>query len=119
MMDNLEVRGWLRQATKNTADWRRRTAEQYPDDNRNIEAAEELERLAGTVDDIPEALLRQYAEGSENESASFSLSEIESECLRRIGFSDSWASAAKLVEHLCDKIADLKADVEADELAES
>ena len=63
MMDNLEVRGWLRQAIENTADWRRRTAEQYPDDNRNIEAAEELERLAGTVDDIPEALLRRVRRG--------------------------------------------------------
>lgn len=40
------------------ADWRRQKAEQYPDDERNLDAAELLDRLAGEVlalEDLPQA----------------------------------------------------------------
>ena len=35
-----------------TADWRRRKAEYFPDDERNSSAAKELERLAAEIDQL-------------------------------------------------------------------
>ena len=37
-----------------TADWRRRKAEEFPEDTRNVEAAEELERLAAEIGAMPD-----------------------------------------------------------------
>jgi hypothetical protein len=38
-----------------TAEWRRRKAEEFPDDRRNLEAAEELEELEAQIDRIGES----------------------------------------------------------------
>ena len=39
---------------KEQAEWRREKAEQYPDDKRHLEAAAIFDRLAATVDAIPQ-----------------------------------------------------------------
>jgi hypothetical protein len=39
-----------------TAEWRRRKAEQFPDDARNLQAAEELERIADEIAALDEGL---------------------------------------------------------------
>jgi hypothetical protein len=44
-------------AQEDQAEWRRRKAIEYPDDRRNLDAAEEYERLAKTVQNIPDDLL--------------------------------------------------------------
>ena len=36
----------------NTAEWRRRKAQKFPEDNRNLEAAKELERLARETENL-------------------------------------------------------------------
>jgi hypothetical protein len=40
---------------ESTAEWRRRKAEEFPDDRRNLVAAEELEQLAAQIDRIAES----------------------------------------------------------------
>ena len=47
------------------AEWRRRKAEEYPDDQRNLRAAEHLERLVGTVEDVNPELWRRMREVEE------------------------------------------------------
>ena len=37
-----------------TAEWRRRKAEEFPDDTRNLQAAEELERIANEIETLDE-----------------------------------------------------------------
>jgi hypothetical protein len=37
---------------QNTAEWRREKAKQFPDDTRNLRAAEELERLAAQIEQL-------------------------------------------------------------------
>ena len=44
----------LRDDFKEEAEWRREKAEQYPDDKRHLEAAAIFDRLAATVDAIPQ-----------------------------------------------------------------
>ena len=45
----------------NAAHWRRELADKYPGDDRNIQAAEILERLAAGVSDIDDATMDVYA----------------------------------------------------------
>ena len=47
-------RSELRDDFKEQADWRRETAKQHPDDKRHLEAAAIFDRLAATVDAIPQ-----------------------------------------------------------------
>ena len=47
----------LKDQLEDQAEWRRRKAIEYPDDRRNLDAAEEYERLAKTVQNIPDDLL--------------------------------------------------------------
>jgi len=65
-----------------TAEWRRARSIQYPDDRRNIEAAEILDRLARTVKQVDPAKLAAYAALLEDLQAS----ERKSELLHEIGF---------------------------------
>lgn len=71
---------------ENTAYWRRQTAERFPEDHRNVEAAEILERLAPELRAIEGTALHgriaQFAEKDEDGN----FSSILSEMLRAIGF---------------------------------
>jgi hypothetical protein len=54
----------LKPELEDQAEWRRRKTVEYPDDHRNLDSAEENERLAKTVQDIPDHLLVAYSEAS-------------------------------------------------------
>jgi hypothetical protein len=54
------ARSELRDDFKEQADWRRETAEQHPDDKRHLEAAATFDRLAATVDTIPQDVFRAF-----------------------------------------------------------
>jgi hypothetical protein len=43
-----------------TAEWRRGLVERYPDDSRNGDAAELLEKIAADTDQVPAGELRDY-----------------------------------------------------------
>jgi len=42
-----------------TAEWRRRKAEEFPEDTRNLKAAEELERLAAEIETLEHSEIHQ------------------------------------------------------------
>ncbi|MGX1321799.1 hypothetical protein AB7M17_005252 [Bradyrhizobium sp. USDA 377] len=71
-----------------SAEWRRQKAREYPDDRRNLEAAELLEKLAGEVRALQGSEIHRrldaFAESYEGDLGSFS--EVWSEYKRRIGF---------------------------------
>ena len=56
----------LKDQLEDQAEWRRRKAVEYPDDRRNRDAAEEYDRLAKTVQNIPDDLLVAYSEAFED-----------------------------------------------------
>jgi hypothetical protein len=50
---------------KSTADWRRTKAEEFPDDDRNLEAAEKLDSLAKEINDLAESDMHRRLEALE------------------------------------------------------
>jgi hypothetical protein len=77
----------LRDDFKEQAEWRREKAEQYPDDKRHLEAATIFDRLAATIDAIPQDVF-----------IAFSKLEVRwTEMLRDVGFGSSPKSAEELV----------------------
>lgn len=94
---------------QNTAEWRRCKAEQFPDDARNLDAAEELERIANEIAALDDAspIYRQIGEAHELLDKSIEanggdwdrwteVSEAISEELRSIGFHNSHTGASLL-----------------------
>lgn len=55
------MRDQLRETFECQAEWRREKAVEYPDDRRNLKAADLFDRLAATVDAIPADVLNVYA----------------------------------------------------------
>jgi hypothetical protein len=96
-----------------TAEWRLRKAEQFPDDTRNIRAAEELEQLAREIsglngseverqiDEVHDSLIREGWEDVWSE-----LNEDVSAELRSIGFYNSYSSATKFLEWYRDLLTE-------------
>jgi hypothetical protein len=77
----------LRDDFKEQAAWRREKAEQYPDDKRHLEAAAIFDRLAATVDAIPQDLFIAFTKLKVNDG----LLDMErwTEMLRDVGFGSS------------------------------
>jgi hypothetical protein len=88
-----------------TAEWRRIKAEQFPDDNRNLMAAEELERLASEIEELHGSIIHkqicqvhnQLLELGKDASRAWHdlIHEVSAE-LRSIGFQSTYATGAKL-----------------------
>jgi hypothetical protein len=89
-----------------TAEWRRGKAEQFPDDIRNLRAAEELESLAAQIDALDESEVeKQITEAHDslnrinvNDDAWLEIAEAVSEELRSIGFHNSYSTGQALLE---------------------
>jgi hypothetical protein len=84
---------------QSTADWRREKAKQFPDDTRNLTAAEELDTLATEISSLEDSEIhRQIADltdrlyGGDNNSLDFieGLNEAVSAELRSVGFHRSY-----------------------------
>ncbi|MEY9581506.1 hypothetical protein [Sinorhizobium fredii] len=67
-----------------TAEWRRRKAEQYPEDARNIKAATLLDTLAGNLVELEGSSLHRQLIDLWKENDAFG--EVVSEELRSVGF---------------------------------
>ena len=103
-----------------TAEWRRQKAEQFPDDRRNLQAAEELDRLAEQIEALEGSELhRQIDEADENinqlpdnDSCDCweKVEEAVSAELRAIGFHSGYSTGAEFLEWyrdlLCEKFQD-------------
>ncbi len=79
---NEAVRGAVRHAARDRALAPEKAVE-FPDDARNLGAAETLERLASTVSEIHPMLRQRWSEHWSTEEISSRLSEFQSEVLRR------------------------------------
>jgi hypothetical protein len=93
------TRNMLKGELEDQAEWRRRKAVEYPDDRRNLDAAEEFERLAKTVKDIPADLLVAYSESFEDLPDSERWEEMFKDIFR--GFAD-FDNATELVQAFVD-----------------
>src|SRR5262249_17178907 len=93
------TRDMLKGDLEDQAEWRRRKAAEYPDDRRNLDSAEEYERLAKTVKDIPDDLLVAYSAAFEDVPDSERWQEMLKDIFR--GFSD-FANATELVQAFVD-----------------
>jgi len=97
-----------------TAEWRRRKAEQFPEDTRNTGAAEELERLAREISELDGSEIeQQITEVHDNLNreedwcdAWQELNESVSEELRSIGFHNSYSTATKFLEWYRDLLSE-------------
>jgi len=86
-----------------TAKWRRRKAEEFPDDRRNLVAAEELEKLETEIDRVGESepIHQQIArlQGSLTVGDTwFDISEAVSDELRSIGFHSGYETGLEFLE---------------------
>ena len=86
----------------NSADWRRLKAAEYPDDVRNLHAADQLERLAKQLihlnDGAPE--VRAYADLCERDGAGLQITEREQELIRSVGFSREFDTAQEFLSEI-------------------
>lgn len=85
-----------------TAEWRRLKAEEYPDDERNLEAAERLERLSEELDQVSNEhpSFSSIAKAWEDDGACSSYFERKNDLFRAIGFNSHIDSAKELLDEL-------------------
>ena len=86
-----------------TADWRRRVAETYPEDERNTHAAEHLERLAMGLPSLEDSELHQQLELALFERRE-DFCTIVSEALREVGFRTFPETAAELLQDIVSRL---------------
>ncbi|MDQ0317348.1 hypothetical protein [Amorphus orientalis] len=104
MMDHDEFCSGFAETLEGTADWRRRKAEEFPDDAaRSLAAADDLELLAkqvseGRVDPGLSAAYIKTVEDDENDWRRHDLTRSESENLRQVGFLSSYETPDDLLE---------------------
>ena len=86
----------LRDDFKEQAEWRREKAKQYPDDSRHLEAAAIFDRLAATIDAIPQDVFVAFTKLEVNDG----LLDVErwTEMLRDVGFGSSPETAEDFVQ---------------------
>ena len=93
------TREMLKTELEDQAEWRRQKAVEYPHDRRNLDSAEEYERLAKTVKDIPDNLLVAYSEAYQDAPDVERWQELLKDIFR--GFSD-FTNATELVQAFVD-----------------
>jgi len=113
---------------ESTAEWRRGKAEEFPDDKRNLEAAEQLERLAAEVralddteidkqiSELDDSIDRLYEANKDNcHDVSIDIMETLSEEFRAIGFRSGYSSGREFLVWYRDLLQD-KLDALMDDL---
>jgi hypothetical protein len=95
---------------QSTAEWRRRKAEEFPEDARNLKAAENLEQLAAEIEqlegseihqqirDVQERLNKVGCDGDGHIDVWSHIIEVESEELRSVGFHVSYDTGLQFLE---------------------
>ena len=101
-----------------TAEWRRRKAEEFPEDTRNLKAAEELERLAAEIETLEHSEIRQQICDAEERinriddgDLWMEISQAEFEALRSIGFHVSYDTGLQFLEWYRDLLEEKLQDV--------
>lgn len=99
---------------ESAAEWRRQKAIQFPNDTRNLEAAEQLDRLAAALSEIDlseyekryQKLLDLALDGDANYRLWEDLNEYKSGMIRDVGFHGSY-TAIELVEEYLEYFEEL------------
>jgi hypothetical protein len=101
----MEITEFIAMQMESTADWRRGKAKEFPDDSRNLEAAEGLERLAEEINKLGNSETARRIDAAEAaEDANYSLGEWLNEELRAIGFRTSYTNGAQFLEAYWTKL---------------
>ena len=87
----------LKDELERQAAWRRQKAHEFPNDARNLMAAEKLDHLAKSLDQCSGDIITAFLECFEDESTGSHSVERWSEMLRQVGFSTSPDSAEELL----------------------
>jgi len=113
MSDDLDLNLRIGYQVQSTAEWRREKALQFPDDTRNLRAAEELERLAVEIEalegsdihrqisDVHDSIFRLCDEDdnvTSIDSVVWDLNEAVSAELRSIGFHGGYETGTQFLE---------------------
>ena len=90
-----------------TAYWRRKKAVEFPNDRRNLEAAEELERLAAELSLLEGSKLHVRLDKCfEDEDGVMISMSVINEILRQVGFSRWYGTGDELLQAVVDACAD-------------
>jgi hypothetical protein len=94
---------------QSTAEWRREKAEQFPNDIRNLRAAEELERLAEQIDQLENSEIHKRVReitdrfnATDNGDGWYNIGEEISAELRSIGFHSGYETGEQFLKWFCD-----------------
>jgi hypothetical protein len=103
-----------------TAEWRRGKAEEFSNDSRNMEAAEELERLAKEVSELDGSEISQRIDQLEamSDDANYSMVEWLSEELRAVGFRTCYKDGAEFLKTYCERLEEEICEQEGQTLAD-
>jgi hypothetical protein len=100
-VDKNDALEWLKEQFEHTAEWRREKAQEYPGDVRNLDAARMLDRLAATIEGVPDDLAAAYAELHEDDEDLHRLAELENEMRKGVGFRCyAWENATEFIQDI-------------------
>jgi hypothetical protein len=107
MSDDLNV--LIGYQVQSTAEWRRNKAEQFPDDPRNLRAAEELERLAVQIEQLEDSAIHKRVRDKtdrftavDNGDGWYEINEDVSAELRSIGFHSGYQTGEQFLAWYCN-----------------
>jgi hypothetical protein len=110
MSTNLTLDELIGYQVRQTAEWRRAKAEEFPDDGRNLEAAPALDRLAEELEELEGSPLHQRLDEltqlSHPDGGDEFTNSLSSE-LRSIGFGQTAPSGRAFVEWCCKELEDI------------
>jgi hypothetical protein len=114
---NLGINQIIGFEVQSSAEWRREKAQRFPDDYRNLKAAEELERLAQEINDLGGSEIHRridelvgLARDFDGSAVIETFSTTVSYELRSIGFHSSYESGTKFLEWYRDNLEKLLRD---------
>jgi hypothetical protein len=125
-MSHLSINEIVGYNVEGTAEWRRRKALEFPEDSRNLKAAEELDRLATEISELEGSDIHSQIDLLIDNLVSrevdfYSFEEGVSANLRSIGFHGSYRSGAAFLEWYRDELENLLSphiDSESEQFAE-
>jgi len=92
-----ELKKILAMQLQSEADRRRGLAEEYPDNKRHVAGAEQFQKLADTVKDVPHNIFGAWLDRWQT---TYGLRGAAFEATRRVGFHTSHSSATELVREM-------------------
>jgi L-fucose isomerase-like protein len=111
---------YITERMEHMAEWRRGKAEEFSNDRRNMEAAEELERLGKEISELDGSEISQRIDQLEavSDDANYSMVEWLSEELRAVGFRSYYKDGAEFLKMYCERLEEEICEQEGQTLAD-